>query len=657
MKRSNKFHSAQMKTSTHPRHHGLWGTLIFVFMLDATSQASKPIVHLKFDEASGLVAMDSRNRHNGSLSPSGATFQAGGKSGNAIRLERSKNGTVNLGDVLPITTNSFTICGWLKVSVPGDPTQGAAMLSKHNPGTEGGYFLTVNSMFGFGQDSKAVMYAGSATDPLNSTTAVNDGEWHHVVGIYEAGVSKRLYVDGVPAEASGLAQPIEPTTSLVVIGGVSDSGRPLGLFDGLIDDIQVYDVALSDEEVAFLHANPGLAADGSTGTTYHAGDDFSASSNPNGVWSYGWLPAARFPFFLSLTNTPSGLPGLSFWQGKPGNPFFGVPNLAYNFSTNDILLDNAVFRSRKITAVPGPSGELAAIRWTAPQQGQLALQADFTGRDPGTTSRAYVINPSGMLYSAEVLGFGTNSLRSFATNLTVAAGDSIIFGVDYGSNQIWNYDSTEVEVAISYLSEPAKPVSFVPVAGRFTNSVVVSLATALSGAEIRYSLDGSTPGMASPRYTAPLTLTNRTLITARAFVQGFAVGDAVTALYERVYVFPDDGIPDAWRQTYFGPDFATNPDAAADADSDGDGSSNHREYLAGTNPLDPASGVSLGIRAVPELRWLGVSNVLYRVLRRSAVMPGAWDVIAQVQGTNGTATYLDFGAALPASYYALELVR
>jgi sugar lactone lactonase YvrE len=51
----------------------------------------------------------------------------------------------------------------------------------------------------------------------------------------------------------------------------------------------------------------------------------------------------------------------------------------------------------------------------------------------------------------------------------------------------------------------------------------------------------------------------------------------------------NDGIPDSWRQQYFGAGFATDPRAAATADPDGDGAINFQEYLAGTNPLDPNS--------------------------------------------------------------------
>ena len=50
-----------------------------------------------------------------------------------------------------------------------------------------------------------------------------------------------------------------------------------------------------------------------------------------------------------------------------------------------------------------------------------------------------------------------------------------------------------------------------------------------------------------------------------------------------------DGIPDSWKISHFGANWATNPLAAAGADFDGDGISNREEYLDGTDPASAAS--------------------------------------------------------------------
>ena len=50
-------------------------------------------------------------------------------------------------------------------------------------------------------------------------------------------------------------------------------------------------------------------------------------------------------------------------------------------------------------------------------------------------------------------------------------------------------------------------------------------------------------------------------------------------------------IPGAWLAQYFGPNYATNPDAAINADPDGDGLTNIQEYQMGTDPTDYYNGI------------------------------------------------------------------
>jgi hypothetical protein len=52
-----------------------------------------------------------------------------------------------------------------------------------------------------------------------------------------------------------------------------------------------------------------------------------------------------------------------------------------------------------------------------------------------------------------------------------------------------------------------------------------------------------------------------------------------------------DGLPDPWEMRYFGALDAA--DGAPDADPDGDGLINRDEFLAGTNPMDPESGLGI----------------------------------------------------------------
>ncbi len=71
-----------------------------------------------------------------------------------------------------------------------------------------------------------------------------------------------------------------------------------------------------------------------------------------------------------------------------------------------------------------------------------------------------------------------------------------------------------------------------PAGGSYVEPVSVALACATSGAEIRYTLDGSTPTAASTLYTTPLLISSSTVLKARAFKDALLVSPLATAPFE-----------------------------------------------------------------------------------------------------------------------------
>jgi len=84
-----------------------------------------------------------------------------------------------------------------------------------------------------------------------------DGKWHHVVGIYD-GTEMFLYIDG-QLDCSRLATGfMRPSTHPVCIGACSMTKK--GRFTGLLDDMCIYNYALSERDVQALYNghNPAL---------------------------------------------------------------------------------------------------------------------------------------------------------------------------------------------------------------------------------------------------------------------------------------------------------------------------------------------------------------------------------------------------------------
>jgi hypothetical protein len=65
------------------------------------------------------------------------------------------------------------------------------------------------------------------------------------------------------------------------------------------------------------------------------------------------------------------------------------------------------------------------------------------------------------------------------------------------------------------------PPVMTPQGGTFTGPVEVSLAETEAGADIRYTLDGSTPGPSDMRYEKPIKLESPAVLRARAYKEGF----------------------------------------------------------------------------------------------------------------------------------------
>jgi hypothetical protein len=92
----------------------------------------------------------------------------------------------------------------------------------------------------------------------------------------------------------------------------------------------------------------------------------------------------------------------------------------------------------------------------------------------------------------------------------------------------------------------------------------------------------------------------------------------------------EDGLPDAWEIVHgFNP--ALKTDASDDADLDG--ATNAEEFVAGTDPRDPASVLRLHSTASGnELRlsWSAAPGVAYQVQQRPTIATGPWTTLTNV---------------------------
>jgi hypothetical protein len=179
--------------------------------------------------------------------------------------------------------------------------------------------------------------------------------------------------------------------------------------------------------------------------SYSAAADFSATSNPTGVWSYGWSAQRGSAFTLDTQRTNVG--GADIWFEPRGDPV--APGVFHN-GTNGTVNPYGThpFAPGQLGLHPGPYGDNAVVRWTAPAFGTFDIAATFSGMDTGgTTTDVAVLRNGGELFSGLVNGY--QATRSFSGVVAVSAGETIDFSVGYGSNETYFGDMTGLDAVIT----------------------------------------------------------------------------------------------------------------------------------------------------------------------------------------------------------------
>ena len=176
----------------------------------------------------------------------------------------------------------------------------------------------------------------------------------------------------------------------------------------------------------------------------NAAVEFSATSNPVGVWSYGWTSTLGSSFKLFTNRSSSS--GSDFWFGNQpplgANP--GYPTVWRSTAVpNDMLLEH-----------PGPAGEYAVLRWTSPIDQTISVSAEFTAQDPHPTSTDVHLLLNGVSLLNGLIN-GASDKVSFLQAVSFQQGDKLDFAVGYGSNSNYLFDATGIRATVGAVPEPA----------------------------------------------------------------------------------------------------------------------------------------------------------------------------------------------------------
>jgi len=197
------------------------------------------ISYYKLDETNGDNIIDVYGDNNGTTY--GSPAWTIGKISNCLDLEKTNShgieGTFSLnGD------NDFTISMWIKME---SSTEYMAIASTDISNT-----VPRGFQYQIGPSNELRLYDGTSISLQTANNVLIDGVWHHVILVNDAGIGY-IYVDN-NIEEDGIVNfnDVSNDFSFGMRGTLYDE-----FFDGLIDEVGIWDRALDSSEISDLYNN------------------------------------------------------------------------------------------------------------------------------------------------------------------------------------------------------------------------------------------------------------------------------------------------------------------------------------------------------------------------------------------------------------------
>jgi len=247
------------------------GTIVALAVVLSSTASAGLVGWWKFDETSGNVAKDSSGQGNDGNIVGTAQWMAG-KIDGAFQFNGSTY--INCGNKPSLNVrDQITMAFWFKVQAFSNTWE--AFLAKG----DGAYRASRSN--GTGDSVHMGITGGNYFD---ATTIVTGGQWHHYCGTYDGALAK-IYIDGKLDAFRQYSGQIGDSSAYNLYIGENQqaTGRML---HGLLDDVRIYDKALSEQQIQDLIAK-------GTGPTWNKAEKPNPADGTIGVampllqWSKG----------------------------------------------------------------------------------------------------------------------------------------------------------------------------------------------------------------------------------------------------------------------------------------------------------------------------------------------------------------------------------
>ncbi len=228
--------------------------LIAIVVLAAAASAQSPVGWWKFDELSGTTAADASGRGHAALLVNGVA-RVKGKTGSAVAAASGSRQYLAIPAIDLSGTGTVTVALWANrtYSKLGGHALFEATTDFNRSATGFGFFPDDASCNGIYIGLRGnVGYSGNCYDQPTS------GIWHHLVTVFDkrqtGGNQVSFYIDG---ELQPVSRSVSAVTNTNNFGNspiyLFSSGGTTPSASGAIDDLRIYDTALTAEQIRQLH--------------------------------------------------------------------------------------------------------------------------------------------------------------------------------------------------------------------------------------------------------------------------------------------------------------------------------------------------------------------------------------------------------------------
>ncbi|MHC4739891.1 MAG: LamG-like jellyroll fold domain-containing protein, partial [Planctomycetota bacterium] len=208
---------------------------------EASGECGGPVGWWKLDDGAGLTAIDSSGQGNdGTLTNMAGNEWTTGQVDGALEFDGDNDHIAGIGNC---PTGNYTIAGWVKDTGPATGSSNWSVF----------YCADQEIWFGVDRGEYPALWldAGGNNKGANMAPGTWTRDvWHHIAATWD-GSTIHFYLDGVDMPITVYGTPENAQATVAAIGAWTKIGVE-EVWYGIIDDVRIYDIALTAEEIASL---------------------------------------------------------------------------------------------------------------------------------------------------------------------------------------------------------------------------------------------------------------------------------------------------------------------------------------------------------------------------------------------------------------------